>query len=288
MKSLLRRLYIRIRREFRLIEDAMQSTRRSRGGMKRRIWLFLTDYRLGRKTSWTDGNISSSFDGITITGINPPSLRYLVREVFIDEAYAVRFDSSSPVIIDCGANVGAATLYFKQHFPSASVFCVEPNPGAFEILEKNVHSNRLSNVELIQAAAGKSRSTTPLYIDDESGGLCSSTIECRGGGRAICVDTIALSKLVIRCRPDLVKMDIEGGEEDIVRELRDADCLSKVPQYLIEYHHRIGGSQSRLAGFLQMFEDHGFNYALRAGKQKADGFQDIMIHATRAVPPLYK
>src|SRR5262245_22787707 len=39
----------------------------------------------------------------------------------------------TPVIIDCGAHIGLATLWFAQQYPAARIFSVEPARSNFEI-----------------------------------------------------------------------------------------------------------------------------------------------------------
>ena len=41
------------------------------------------------------------------------------------------------LIIDCGANIGLATIWFAIHFPEAVIYAIEPNEENFEILRKN-------------------------------------------------------------------------------------------------------------------------------------------------------
>ncbi|EHR01403.1 FkbM family methyltransferase [Bradyrhizobium sp. WSM471] len=43
----------------------------------------------------------------------------------------------TPVVVDAGANIGAASLWFKKQFPASIVVAVEPDPENFRILTKN-------------------------------------------------------------------------------------------------------------------------------------------------------
>ena len=42
------------------------------------------------------------------------------------------------VIIDCGANIGLASIYFKFHFPDVKIYAFEPEISNFKMLKKNV------------------------------------------------------------------------------------------------------------------------------------------------------
>src|SRR5687768_1231170 len=42
-----------------------------------------------------------------------------------------------PIIVDAGANVGAATLWMKAQYPQAHVVAIEPDPASSELLRQN-------------------------------------------------------------------------------------------------------------------------------------------------------
>ena len=47
------------------------------------------------------------------------SLMLLYSEIFARESYRFHSKKKNPVILDCGANIGMATLYFKWLYPEA-------------------------------------------------------------------------------------------------------------------------------------------------------------------------
>src|SRR5688572_3562695 len=47
----------------------------------------------------------------------PYELLHTYKELFEDEIYRFTAAHSSPLIIDCGANIGLSILYFKQLYP---------------------------------------------------------------------------------------------------------------------------------------------------------------------------
>src|SRR5207245_9100674 len=59
---------------------------------------------------------------------------------------------TSPRILDCGAHLGLATIYWKTLFPSAEITAFEPDPEAFGMLQRNCKIFKLENVDLINAA----------------------------------------------------------------------------------------------------------------------------------------
>jgi hypothetical protein len=59
---------------------------------------------------------------------------------------------SAPIIADIGANIGSASLWFKQQFPEAAVVAVEPDPDNAAVLKRNLSGRPL--VTVVEAAIG--------------------------------------------------------------------------------------------------------------------------------------
>src|SRR5688572_6336531 len=59
-----------------------------------------------------------------------------LQKVWRDEEY--RFDGDPKFIVDAGANIGIASIYFATKFPNARVIAIEPEPENFTLLEKNI------------------------------------------------------------------------------------------------------------------------------------------------------
>lgn len=72
----------------------------------------------------------------------------MYREVFEEEVYAKHGLKLSPnmTIFDVGANAGMVALYLSGKCPSARIFCFEPLPPTYSVLNANVKLHGLSNV----------------------------------------------------------------------------------------------------------------------------------------------
>ena len=57
-----------------------------------------------------------------------------------------------PVIVDAGANIGAASLWFKLAWPEATVVAVEPEQGNAAVLRKNLEGK--PGFAVLEAAIG--------------------------------------------------------------------------------------------------------------------------------------
>src|SRR5882762_5838444 len=73
------------------------------------------------------------------------------EEVFLQRQYEPPFDNFAPShIIDLGANIGFASVYFASRWPNAQILAIEPAHGNIELLKKNVLP--WGNIKVIQAA----------------------------------------------------------------------------------------------------------------------------------------
>jgi FkbM family methyltransferase len=236
---------------------------------------------VARRPAGPDGVIAPIM-GFPMRGSSGRTLHFLFNDVFLSGAYRFDCDRSAPTVVDCGANIGFATLYFKRAFPAATVHCFEANPDAFRFLEENVRENNLSDVHLYPSALWNHDGAIEFFVNDVAGTLRASVRADRGGGTSLTVKATRLSHLLSGLdRVDAVKVDVEGAEHEILDDLVSSGLLARPERYLIEYHHQIGGERPRLADFLRPFEEAGYRYHVAATMRHSDRFQDILIHATR-------
>ncbi len=242
-------------------------------------------FRIHWRWLWTGNGVPITVRllGFTVEAWDAGILRVLFKEIFIDEHYAFEPGTTSPTIIDCGANIGMSVLYFKRCWPDARIIAIEANPNAFALLQRNVERNGLRNVTLINAAVAEKEGTMDFFINQELGTLLGSVRPDREGQQRLEVPAMRLSLVFDRFenRVDAVKVDIEGAEWMMLRDLEDSGCIAVPRHYLVEYHHRVGGDKSTLAGFLAPFEKSGFEYNLTALPQPGTTFQDVRLHFFR-------
>ena len=223
--------------------------------------------------------------GFDITYFDRPTLRLLYREIFVRQHYYCQMTTDSPMIFDCGANLGMATLYFKWLYPKSRIQSFEPDPETFTILQRNVNQNHLSDVQCHNCALWSENGDIEFFIDETiSGSLLMSTENSRLQGKAIQVPSRKLSDF-IQGPVDLLKLDVEGGEHRILCDLVSSKKIYLIQQMVIEYHHRIGVQSSCLAEFLRLLEQSGFEYQIHASIHPITArnvFQDLLIGAYRA------
>jgi len=234
--------------------------------------------------------VSEKILGFTVEAFNRPSLTLLFDEIFISNEYHTpQPGSPQPVIIDAGANIGLATLYFKWRFPFSTVYAFEADPNTFTALEKNITNNKLQNVFAFNCALSDEDKDVSLYVEKgEAGSGRTSILEGRNvHGNVLSVPGKRLSSFLKEKKItsiDLLKMDVEGAEGLVVADLLEHKVLPKIKRLIIEYHHRTGAEKSNLAESLKIFEKNGFEYNINARFMPSSGegsVQDILIYLYR-------
>lgn len=203
---------------------------------------------------------SATLGPYTVYFDNSEEYHRIKREVWGANMYYVDIEKDVPVIVDAGAYIGLTTLYYKKMFPRARVIAYEPLPQNAQLFRTNMYENQVEGVTLIESAVAATTGEKEFYFDSTSERWYSTAGFTQGAwtgdqhSEAMTVSTIALSEILKDHRPDLVKMDIEGAEENAVVAARDA--LMLCPQYLIEFHPVEGQGMERI---IKIFEERGFH-----------------------------
>jgi FkbM family methyltransferase len=221
--------------------------------------------------------------GFQVEHFNPSTTRYLYREIFARQYYHFLASTPSPTILDCGANVGMASIYFKWLYPNAKIKAFEPDPTTFGLLQRNLNANRL-DVESYNCALWDEDGELDFHVDaGDPGSLLMSVNASRSKATSIKVPSRKLSDF-IDGPVDFMKLDVEGAEHHVLNDLIKSGKLKQIRQMAVEYHHGIGRQKSCLARFLQGLEGAGFEYQIHASRFPVtpnNVSQDILISASQ-------
>ncbi|MEP7151823.1 MAG: FkbM family methyltransferase [Nitrospira sp.] len=227
--------------------------------------------------------------GFAIRCFNYRTMHLLFRVILLRNEYYFETSNARPVIFDCGANIGLATLFFKWLYPQAEIYAFEPDKDTFALLKRNVEANNLTGVHLYNVALSDKAGTAEFHVDHANpGSLRMSLNYQRMPKDTIRVETLTLSEVIGRQLPDtdidFLKLDVEGAEDAVLRDLASTGRLKAVREMLIEFHHKIGGERAKLGLFLATLETQGFDYQVDAVCMPlyAPGrFQNIMLYVYR-------
>jgi FkbM family methyltransferase len=155
-----------------------------------------------------------------------------VHEVFARHDYA--FGSAPATVLDCGANIGVASLWALTRRPDCQVLSVEPVEDNLAELRRNL-AGLEDRYELAPVAVAAEGGTVDFGLDQVGryGGIGRRT------GNMIQVQARGINELIDQClerweRIDLLKLDVEGQEIPILRAL-DESRLGRVASIAVEH-----------------------------------------------------
>ena len=224
-------------------------------------WVGMLRYRRERKVA-----------GATLVKVQPRASRYPLwmrigssdhlpfTQIFVQREYQP-LDQLDDVrlVLDCGANAGYASAYFLSRFPQAKVIAIEPDPGNFEILERNtrVYGQR---IDCLQAGVWPYRAGLKLEeVPFRSGREWSRQVREIREGETADFPAIDIGALLAKSgydRISILKMDIEGAET-LVFSKNFESWIDRVDAIAVELHN---DSQFGCAteAFLSAIEGRGF------------------------------
>ncbi|MEN9647303.1 MAG: hypothetical protein RLY57_107 [Candidatus Parcubacteria bacterium] len=174
----------------------------------------------------------------------------MMIEMFHEHEYAFPELTEINKIIDIGANIGSASLYFSTLFPHAKIVAVEPDPQNIIKLEMNIAAYQ--SITLIKGAVDSQSGYTTFY-SDKNVGMSSSFIKRSPQQEPYTVTTYTINDI---CKQagwdsyDLLKFDMEGAEWNIFSHRPFI-----LPRFIIgEYHEDLTGKT--VEEFLKLFPEY--------------------------------
>lgn len=192
--------------------------------------------------------IFSLFFKHTVT-VNVPELSYPIKirtkttdinvfeQIFVRQEYNFPIDIKPKLIIDGGANVGYASIFFANKFQEAQIIAVEPEKSNFEILTENI--SYYPNIKIIESAIWDE--DTYLKIKDVGLGKWGFMVEKAQSDESNSFKAVTIQTLLADSgyeKIDILKLDIEGSEKEIFSRNYD-EWLGKVRILAIELHDRM-------------------------------------------------
>ncbi len=215
---------------------------------------------------------------ISLPGIQHPILFRGIQsdlnmfdQIFIDHQYKLDISFTPKYILDLGANVGYASIYFANHYPQAKIIALEPEHNNYLAAKKNVEP--YPNVQLLEGAVWYKQEA--INVTDKGFGEAAFMIEAGEGEHATQAYTIPqLMEKAGTSTIDILKMDIEGAEKEIF-ENEAGGWIPKCRIIIVETHDRYRKGTSK-AIFAEMIK-HNFSLEL-SGENMVftnDAFEDV-------------
>jgi FkbM family methyltransferase len=165
----------------------------------------------------------------------PDEMQWAIHDVLNGE-YECGYDGVGLDILDVGANVGSFALWATMRWPGSRVTSYEPHPGTFEFLERNTANRR--DIVTVNAALFpgglKTATFTSRFAGDGESTLAAYAGDTFVQGAQVQSYEVAVVDPASLPSADIVKIDIEGGEGDVLDHLD----LSRTSLVLLEYQNR--------------------------------------------------
>lgn len=205
-----------------------------------------------------------------ISYLNEAELDEMVNELYGKHYYDFHSAKPRPVIFDVGALIGETVLYFKDQFPQAKITAFEPSPRSFKLLRQNIVQNNLKDVRLINAAVSGQAGLMNFYTDKNPSspwGRGDSLMPSRFNNpqisRVVKVPTVKLSKYITG-NIDLLKIDIEGAETEVIREIEPK--LHFVKQIIMEFHSSSFNPENKYSTIIHILKNHRYTMKIYVSK----------------------
>jgi FkbM family methyltransferase len=151
---------------------------------------------------------------------------------FADMAFVLHFLRSGDLFADVGANVGSYTILASGVVGCRTV-AFEPDPASAATLERNIKLNKITDrVEIrltaVGARPGVARFSTGL---DTMNHVVDSAEQ---SGRNVFIETLDSVLIGNRRIPALIKIDVEGYEDEVLRGAKAILAASELKAVLTE------------------------------------------------------
>lgn len=149
------------------------------------------------------------------------------------------FAKGGDCVLDIGANIGYVSCCLLKNIAGSHVICIEPQPIIIDLLRRNLSRFDASRSRIIDAALSDRDGEVVLNIDDQNRG--ASSIHAKSGDASVTVQSVSAERLFSSFSSlDLIKIDVEGHEEHVIRSA--AGQLARLKPRAILFEDRVGGA----------------------------------------------
>jgi FkbM family methyltransferase len=182
-----------------------------------------------------------------------------------ETSWFLRIVKPGDTVVDAGANTGYYTLIGSRLVgDKGKVYAFEPEPANFELLQKNVRLNGLSNVVLERKALSNHHGTLKLFIADKNKGD-HRIYQPEGESRpSIDVEAVRLDEYFKDKQRviDFLKMDTQGAEGLILEGMTGLfEGRSDRPTIFMEFWpHGLKGMGTDAGALLKSLQSYQYKF----------------------------
>lgn len=158
-------------------------------------------------------------------------------QIFVDGELDFDMCEDPTKIVDGGANIGLASIYFAHRFPNSRIVALEVDQSNFELLTRNTKG--YPNITCVRKALWSGQAQ--LSIVNPADEPWAFRVGEAQKGDATSIAALGVSDLLEQFeghRIDLLKIDIEGAEKEVFQNgVKDwIDCIGVIA---VELHDNI-------------------------------------------------
>lgn len=185
------------------------------------------------------------------------------HQIFTFRDYDINLNFNPKIIIDAGANIGLAAIYYANKYPAAKIISIEPEQSNYNLLKKN--TQHYENIIPLNNAISSVENQELAIVDNGYGNWGFMTEPLTDGDKSkipnvksITIDGI-MNKYDYKII-DIVKIDIEGYEKELF-EKNTENWLPNIRCLIIELHDRMKEGCSK--SFFSAINKHDFRFYKR-------------------------
>jgi FkbM family methyltransferase len=177
---------------------------------------------------------------------NPSSDLPVINQIFNQKVYALdgwkhkellekyynnQYQTSKPLIVDAGANIGASSVYFSTSWKRSFVISIEPEKYNYSLLKLNTVGQSILPLE---GAIGSEIGT--MYLNDPGYGDVGFRVAESGDYEVTVYSMDQIIDLGKKhgAAPFICKIDIEGGELELFS--KNTEWINMFALIIIELH----------------------------------------------------
>lgn len=170
---------------------------------------------------------------------------YVCKNILENYCYSFIVKNEPKYIIDAGANIGTASIFFANKYKEAKIIAIEPEGSNYELLRKN--TEKYQNIIALKAALWNSAGEISLFDSSSNYGFTVGIDNLSMKSVKQITKTITISEIMAEFNIDsidILKIDIEGAEKEVFES--SENWINKTKSMIVELHERIKKDCSRV------------------------------------------
>jgi FkbM family methyltransferase len=165
----------------------------------------------------------------------------------LEDQYNFNIPFTPTTIIDGGANIGLASVYFAHRYPGASIVAVEPSQENFHVVEKNIVGCTKVKAKL-GGIWNDSKHLAIVNATDNDNAFMVEEVDASAAGSIPAYSIGSIMQEMNWSTIDVLKLDIEGSEKEVFEKNYER-WLPHTKMIIIEVHDhmRKGAAKSVFA-----------------------------------------